>query len=114
MTPPPIPPRHRAGEYPPAGDPYAPRYAPSEPVQGNPMGTAGFILSLVMLLFWWTPYAGFLLWVLAVVFSAVGLNRKPRGLAIAGLIIAVAVPLLLVFLCVAIIGSFAAIDACNI
>lgn len=129
-TPPPPPPPHRS--YAPRGyqggygphdysreRPYAapgrdyvrqPYVAPADSVTSNPMGLAGFIMSIVMFLFWWTPYAGFPLWIMAVVFSAIGLNRKPRALAIAGLVIAVAVPLMLILFVVALFGTVAALN----
>ena len=49
----------------------------------NGIGTAGFVLALVT------------------VFSAIGLGRKPRGLAVAGLIISLILPVLLVLAVVA-------------
>lgn len=61
----------------------------------NPFGTAGFVLSIVTMLVGWLPYLGWLIWVLAIVFSAIGMSKKPRGLATAGLIISVGIPVLL-------------------
>ena len=57
----------------------------------NGIGTAGFVLALVTAL----------TWILGVVFSAIGLGRKPRGLAVAGLIISLILPVLLVLAVVA-------------
>lgn len=74
------------------------------------MGMAGFILSMIMLLFWWAPYAGFPLWILAVVFSSIGLNRRPRALAVAGLVIALAIPLLLVIFALVFFGTIAVLS----
>ena len=59
--------------------------------QGNPLAIAGFVCSLVM----WIPIPvlPIVLWILAVVFSSIGLSRSKkrglphRGLAIAGLCI---------------------------
>ena len=56
-----------------------------QPQQGNGIGTAGFV-----------PFVGVVCWILAIVFSAIGLGRRPRGLAIAGLVISVALPLILI------------------
>lgn len=53
------------------------------------------MLSILTTVMWWVPYVGWPLWVLAVVFSAIGLGRKPRGLAIAGLVISVVIPVLM-------------------
>jgi hypothetical protein len=64
--------------------------------QNNPMGVAGFVLSLITTVIGWVPYVGWLIWLLAVVFSAIGMGKKPRGLAVAGLIISVGLPVLLI------------------
>ena len=67
----------------------------------NGIGTAGFVLALVTVFFSWLPFVGALTWILGVVFSAIGLGRKPRGLAVAGLIISLILPVLLVLAVVA-------------
>ena len=62
--------------------------------QGNGMAVAGFVLALCSVVLFWFPFVSFLLWVLGIVFSAIGLKRANdhglpnRGLAIAGLVIA--------------------------
>jgi hypothetical protein len=48
--------------------------------QSNNLGLAGFIVSLVALLF--KP-----LWVVSLIISFIGLFKKPRGFAIAGFLI---------------------------
>lgn len=53
----------------------------------NGIGTAGFILSLLTFVLGWVPVLGWILWILGLIFSAIGLAKKPRGLAIAGFII---------------------------
>lgn len=53
----------------------------------NGIGTAGFVISLVTLLLGWIPVFGWVLWVIGLILSAVGMTKKPRGLAIAGLVI---------------------------
>ena len=55
--------------------------------KSNGIGTAGFVLALLGLFLSWVPFLGWLLWLLGVVFSAIGVFRVPRGLAIAGLCI---------------------------
>lgn len=55
----------------------------------NGIGTAGFIVSLVCSVFCWVPGVNFVLWFLGLIFSFIGLFKKPRGLAIAGFIIAI-------------------------
>lgn len=86
------------------------RGAMAPPVQqSNSMGTAGFVLSLVNIILWWIPYVGWLIWVLAIVFSAIGMSRKPRGLATAGLIIAIGIPVLFLVAVIALGISLAAL-----
>lgn len=68
------------------------------------MGTAGFVLSLVSVFFCFVPVVGILCWILAIIFSSIGLGRRPKGLAIAGFIISLAFPLLLVAI---VVGIFA-------
>ena len=53
----------------------------------NGMGVAGFVLALLGLFLGWVPVLGWVLWVLGLIFSLVGVFRTPKGLAIAGLII---------------------------
>ncbi len=53
----------------------------------NSLGTAGFVLALLALLFCWVPALDFILWILGAIFSVVGIFRIPRGLAIAGTVI---------------------------
>ncbi len=55
--------------------------------QTNGMGIAGFVLSLIAFFGCALPYASGPLWLLGLIFSIIGLNRQPRGLAIAGLVI---------------------------
>ena len=56
-------------------------------VKRNGIGTAGFILALLGLIFSWVPVLDYILWFLGALFSFIGVFKKPRGLAIAGLII---------------------------
>lgn len=53
----------------------------------NSLGTAGFVLALLALLFCWVPVLDFILWILGAIFSVVGIFRILRGLAIAGTVI---------------------------
>jgi hypothetical protein len=61
--------------------------------RSNGMATAGFILALITLFFGWIPLLGWLLWLLGLIFSAIGLGNAGKaggtgkGLAIAGLVI---------------------------
>ncbi len=71
---------------------------------GNGLAVAGFILALCCIVLFWVPGVNFILWVLGVTFSAIGLSRSNklglphRGLAIAGLIIALAPGTILIFI----------------
>ena len=55
--------------------------------KSNGIGTAGFVLSLIAIFFGWIPFLGWILWLLGLIFSFIGLFKKPKGLAIAGLVI---------------------------
>lgn len=60
--------------------------------RGNGLGTAGFVTALIGLIICWIPAVGWIiggiLSLLGLVFSFVGVFRSPRGLAVAGLIMA--------------------------
>ena len=55
--------------------------------KGHGMGTAGFVLALLAFVFCWVPVLDFILWFLGALFSFIGVFKKPKGLAIAGLVI---------------------------
>ncbi|MDR2057534.1 MAG: hypothetical protein LBP83_04500 [Dysgonamonadaceae bacterium] len=55
--------------------------------QSNGAGTAGFVLALLTQFLGWIPVLGWILWLLGLIFSCVGLAKRPRGLAIAGLVL---------------------------
>jgi len=58
--------------------------------QGNVMGTAGFILAVLAVLCFWIPFLGQILWLLGLVFSCVGMFRKHKSFAVAGLVLSLA------------------------
>lgn len=58
-----------------------------EQKKGNGMGVAGFVLALLGLIFCWVPILDWILWILGLIFSIVGMFKPKKGLAIAGLII---------------------------
>ena len=66
-------------------------------------------MALISLVIGFIPYIGWLIWLLGLIFSAVGLGRRPRGLAVAGFIISLAIPLLVALLVVAFGLSLAAV-----
>ncbi len=55
--------------------------------KSNGLGTAGFVLALLGLIFCWVPLIGWILWLLGAIFSFIGIFKSPRGLAIVGLIL---------------------------
>lgn len=58
--------------------------------KGNGIGIAGFVLAIVALIFCWLPVINWILWILGLVFSIIGMFKRPKGLAIAGLVISLA------------------------
>lgn len=77
--------------------------------KSNGIGTAGFVLSLVALFLCWIPVLDWILWLLGLIFSAIGVFRVPRGLAIAGLCIS----LLGLIILIVLIGSLVALVAAS-
>jgi len=79
--------------------------------ESNGTGTAGFVLALIALFFGWIPILGWVLWILGLILSFVGIFKKPKGLAIAGLVISLIglVLLILIFAGLAILGSAASV-----
>ena len=67
---------------------YQPQYQVA-PTQTNGLGSAGFVLSLVGLLFCWIPFFDAIVSLLGLILSAFGMKHKPNGLAIAGLVIGI-------------------------
>lgn len=76
--------------------PYNPYMPPPPSNSTNTMGILGFIFSLLSLFIGLIPIFGWIIWVLGLVFSCIGLSRRPRALAVAGLIISVAVVAMLI------------------
>ena len=75
--------------------------------KSNGIGTAGFVLALLGLLFSWVPVVDFILWFLGILFSFIGCFKSPKGLAIAGLILS----LLGIIVIIAIFGTIGALFA---
>lgn len=74
--------------------PHPPAYTPPQPQNG--LGTAGFVLGLIGLLFSPIPFVGMVAWplvILGLIFSLIGLSRANRrratnkGLAVAGIVL---------------------------
>lgn len=72
--------------------------------KSNGLGTAGFIFSLLSILLSWSVIGGIIVWLLGLIFSFIGLFRKPRGMAIAGFILAVP-GLILIIVCISAAGN---------
>ena len=52
-----------------------------EQKKSNGLGTAGFVLALIELFLCWIPILDWIIWLLGLIFSAIGVFRIPRGLA---------------------------------
>ena len=82
------------------------------PIQGgnneergkNGMGIAGFVLALLGVILCWVPILGWILWLLGLIFSIIGMCRKPKGLAIAGLVLS-CIDLIILIVMVAFVGA---------
>ena len=93
---------------------YPPQYAYQQPYQQpqvvmmksptNGLGTTGFILALLAILVSWVPGLDVLMWLLGLVFSAIGCFKQPRGLAVAGLVISL-LDLIVLILAVGAVGG---------
>lgn len=73
----------------------------------NGMGIAGFVLAMVALFSSWVPFARWIVWLLGLIFSLIGLGKQPKGFAIAGLIISLiglALIVLIIVLGVTVLG----------
>ena len=57
--------------------------------QKNGPGTAGLVLSILGLVLCWVPIANVILWFLGFLFSFIGMFKRPKGVAIAGLVISI-------------------------
>ena len=74
----------------PVQPPVQPQTAAAQPVsRKNGISTAGLVLSIVGLALCWVPIVNVILWFLGFLFSFIGVFKRPKGKAIAGLIISV-------------------------
>ena len=73
----------------------------------NGVGIAGFVLALIAIFLGWVPVLGWIIWVLGLILSFVGVFKKPRGMAIAGLVISLIGIILLLTVFAAILGGAA-------
>ncbi|MDR3266878.1 MAG: hypothetical protein LBT24_04825 [Tannerella sp.] len=82
----------------------------SDVSKSNGIGTAGFVLAIIALFLGWIPALGWILWVLGLLLSFAGMFKKPKGLAIAGLIIS----LIGLILIIAVFGAIGALLGLNL
>lgn len=76
--------------------------------KSNGLGTAGFVLALIAVFLGWVPILGWIIWLLGLILSFVGVFKQPKGLAIAGLVISLIGIVLLLTVFGAILGGAAA------
>ena len=76
--------------------------------KSNGVGTAGFVLALIALFLGWVPVLGWIVWILGLILSFVGVFKKPKGMAIAGLVISLIGIILLLTVFGALLGGTAA------
>lgn len=76
--------------------------------KSNGIGTAGFVLALIAVFLGWVPVLGWIIWLLGLILSFVGVLKEPKGLAIAGLVISLIGIILLLTVFGAILGGTAA------
>ena len=76
--------------------------------KSNGVGTAGFVLALIALFLGWVPVLGWIVWILGLILSFVGVFKKPKGMAIAGLVISLIGIILLLTVFGALLGGAAA------
>jgi hypothetical protein len=77
--------------------------------ESNGIGTAGFVLALIGLFLGWIPILGWIVWLLGLIFSFIGVFKSPKGLSIAGLVISLIGIVLLIFVFGAAIAAAAAL-----
>lgn len=75
----------------------------------NGVGTAGFVLALIAIFLGWIPVLGWIIWVLGLILSFVGVFKKPKGMAIAGLVISLIGIILILTVFGALLGAAAAL-----
>ena len=73
----------------PSAQPQAAAAQPQPVSRKNGISTAGLVLSIVGLALCWVPGVNLVLWFLGFLFSFIGIFKRPKGKAIAGLIISV-------------------------
>lgn len=72
--------------------------------KSNGLGTAGFVLALLGVILCWIPVLNWILWLLGLIFSFIGVFKKPKGLAITGLVLS----FISIIIIIAVLGAVAA------
>ncbi len=72
--------------------------------KSNGLGTAGFVLALLGVIFCWLPILNWILWLLGFIFSLIGVFKQPKGLAITGLVLS----FISIIVIIAVLGAVAA------
>lgn len=72
--------------------------------KSNGLGTAGFVLALLGVILCWIPVLNWILWLLGLIFSFIGVFKKPKGLAITGLVLS----FISIIVIIAVLGAVAA------
>ena len=88
----------------PSAQPQAAAAQPQPVSRKNGISTAGLVLSIVGLALCWVPGVNLVLWFLGFLFSFIGIFKRPKGKAIAGLIIS-AISIVVIILVYGLYGS---------
>lgn len=72
----------------------------------NSMGLAGFVLSIVAIFMSCIPFVNWILWLLGLIFSLMGVFKRPRCFAIAGLIISLFWLVMMILLIVGLVSLY--------
>ena len=101
-------------------NPVAPQpiYIQQAPAQksSNGLGIAGFVVSLCSAFMVWVPFLNFVLALVGLILSAMGMKKEPKGLATAGLVISIIflivslIWVIIILLAASAVGSAAALD----
>ena len=97
----------------PSAQPQAAAAQPQPVSRKNGISTAGLVLSIVGLALCWVPGVNLVLWFLGFLFSFIGVFKRPKGKAIAGLIISAVSIVVIILVFGAILESDVVEDAMN-
>ena len=95
-----------------------PIYVQQVPEQksSNGLGIAGFVVSLCSAFMVWVPFLNFVLALVGLILSAMGMKKEPKGLATAGLVISIIflivslIWVIIILIAASAVGSAAALD----